>query len=177
MVPDPVITVVAPTTVCTGTTISVTNSGGAGTCTIQWQSSTDNSTFTNITGENTNSYLTPTVSVVMYYRATYTCTGSSNCNSATSGVFTVNPRPIIANQTATICSDVATGFTLPGSSNGVAIGGYNITAINNGGLTASAGTPATGTGLAASVIADDAWTNTGSTSVDVVYTVVPVSRR
>ena len=35
--------------------------------------------------------------------------------------------------------------------------------------------PATGTGFANNVIADDAWTNTTDAPVNVIYTVVPVS--
>ena len=52
---------------------------------------------------------------------------------------------------------------------------YNIISINSNGLVASAGAPATGNGLAANVIADDAWTNTTGNSVNVIYAVVPVS--
>jgi hypothetical protein len=43
------------------------------------------------------------------------------------------------------------------------------------GLTPSAGAPAGGTGLAANVIADDAYTNKTSANVNVVYAVIPVS--
>ncbi|MCA1800352.1 MAG: hypothetical protein LC650_03575, partial [Actinobacteria bacterium] len=52
---------------------------------------------------------------------------------------------------------------------------YNITSLASNGLTASAGSPNTGTGLSATVISDDAWTNKTALPVDVVYTIVPVS--
>lgn len=52
---------------------------------------------------------------------------------------------------------------------------YNITTIVSTGLTASGGSPATGTGFAANVIADDQWTNTTSAAINVVYTIVPVA--
>jgi PKD repeat protein len=86
---------------------------------------------------------------------------------------TVHPQPDLNVGDATICSDGATGITLSGA-DGIA-SEYNITAINANGLTASAGSPSTGTGLAANVIANDAWTNVTGAPVDVVYSVVPVS--
>ena len=88
---------------------------------------------------------------------------------------TVNPEPTLANLDATKCSDEALGFNLSVAAGSVAAASYNITAINANGLTASAGAPAVGNGLAANVISNDAWTNTTSASVNVVYTVVPVS--
>ncbi len=88
---------------------------------------------------------------------------------------TVNPEPTLATLTNTVCSDAASAITLAVSGSSVAATTFNITAINNGGLTASAGSPATGNGLLAGVIADDAWTNKTNGNVNVVYTVVPVS--
>mgnify|MGYP006197943569 CR=1 FL=1 len=87
---------------------------------------------------------------------------------------TINPEPVVSNQTDSICSDVASGVSFNGSSS-VAAATYTITSINANGLTPSAGNPATGTNLAVNVIADDAWTNTTPLPVNVVYTVVPVS--
>jgi gliding motility-associated-like protein len=87
---------------------------------------------------------------------------------------TVNPEPVVANQLKTICSDAPLGISF-NSSTSIAAATYNITAITQNGLVASAGNPAIGNGLAANVIADDAFTNTTSAAVNVVYTVVPVS--
>ncbi|HNI43045.1 MAG TPA: hypothetical protein PK230_00020, partial [Chitinophagales bacterium] len=176
VVPDPVITVTSPLTVCSLTDLTVTTSGGAGTCTIQWQSSTTGTGgWTDISGANTSTYNAPAEDIVMYYRATYTCVGSSNCNPATSATITVNPRPIVSNQTATICSDVVNGVTLNSATNSVPISGYNITSINANGLTASAGSPVTGTNFTNAEISNDAWTNTTGAPVNVIYTIVPVS--
>ena len=86
---------------------------------------------------------------------------------------TVNPEPVLDNLSNTVCSDDLSAITLS-DVNGIATA-YNITAINANGLTASAGAPATGNGLAANVIADDAWTNKTGADVNVVYTVRPVS--
>jgi large repetitive protein len=108
---------------------------------------------------------------------TYTIVPSGN-NGCSGQPFTVtatiNPEPVVVDQTATICSDSASGVSLNLSSS-VAASTYNITAINQNGLTASAGVPVIGTNLAVNVIADDAWTNITPLPVDVVYTVVPVS--
>jgi hypothetical protein len=88
---------------------------------------------------------------------------------------TINPEPVVADQTSTICSDVANGVTLGNDSDTPQATTYNITNINPNGLPPFAGNPATGNGLAANVIADDAWTNTTPGPVNVIYTVVPVS--
>ncbi|MCM0041751.1 MAG: hypothetical protein NBV61_03175, partial [Algoriphagus sp.] len=89
---------------------------------------------------------------------------------------TVNPEPVVVNQTRTVCSDSPlTGFALGNDTDGApAVVSYNITAINLNGLTISAGSPATGNGLPATVLADDAFTNTTSAAKDVVYNIVPV---
>jgi len=102
--------------------------------------------------------------------------GTNGCPGDTyTMTVTINPEPVLASLDATLCSDEALGFSLDVASGSVAASTYNITAINANGLTASAGSPATGTGLPANVIANDAWTNTTANPVNVVYTVVPVS--
>ena len=88
---------------------------------------------------------------------------------------TVNPEPVVLNQTSTICSDVALGVTLGNDTDTPQATTYNITNINFNGLTPFAGNPVTGTGFSVDIIADDAWTNTNTVPVNVVYTVVPVS--
>jgi hypothetical protein len=87
---------------------------------------------------------------------------------------TIKPEPVVANQLKSICSDAPLGISF-NSSTSVAAATYNITAITLNGLVASAGNPATGTGLAANVIADDAFTNNTNGTVDVIYNVTPVS--
>ena len=85
----------------------------------------------------------------------------------------VLPEPSVTGESLTVCSDMASGLLLNASST-IPAAGYNITNIFSGSLTASAGNPATGSGFAANVIADDAWTNTGNMPANVIYTVVPV---
>jgi gliding motility-associated-like protein len=87
---------------------------------------------------------------------------------------TVNPEPVGANSTMSLCSDQVMGFALSTSGTSVAAQTYNIT-VNAGGLTQSGGTDSNGTGKLSNEIADDVWTNIGTASVDVVYTIVPVS--
>jgi hypothetical protein len=87
---------------------------------------------------------------------------------------TVKPEPVVANQTLTVCSDRATNLVLGSDVDGPSVASYSILNINNGGLVSSAGTPVIGVGLTANELLDDAWTNTTSASVNVVYTVVPL---
>jgi predicted esterase len=96
--------------------------------------------------------------------------------NVTSVVLTVSPVPVIGgNLNVTRCSDVASGITLTDSGSGVDAATFDITAIDFGGLVASAGNPSIGTGLNGQVISDDAYTNKTGTPGNVVYTVVPVS--
>ncbi len=92
---------------------------------------------------------------------------------------TVNEIPDLSPLSATKCSDLASGITLTLANAGPYCTDwrYNITAINSGALTASAGTPATGINLLPDVIADDAWTNTTGANVGVIYTIAPVSQQ
>jgi hypothetical protein len=169
-------------TICSGTdvTLTATISGGSGTCGITWETSPNGTTgWTVIAGETGTTYTTPALDnftllqTAVYYRATYTCTGTG-CGSSISNTqeILINPEPVGTPLTpAAICSEAVTGVTL----NVPLAATYNITNINSNGLTAFAGSPATGTGLAANVLADDAWTNTTGAPVDVIYTIVPVS--
>lgn len=91
---------------------------------------------------------------------------------------TINPEPVMANGLdASICSDVSTNLTLNTSGSSVVAANYNITTrtialgLTPGGINATV--PATG--VAASYLANDAFTNTGVSPLNVTYTVVPVS--
>jgi uncharacterized repeat protein (TIGR01451 family) len=96
VIEDPSITINPPTsTVCVGgnLTLLATLNGGAGTCTLQWQSSPDGLAWANISGANSIAFNPPTgVAGTTYYRATYTCTGSG-CDPATSNVAAVVVEP------------------------------------------------------------------------------------
>jgi gliding motility-associated-like protein len=78
-------TITGTSTVCAGsntTTVNLSGSNG----TIQWQASTDNITFTNITGASSDNYIATNLTRTNYYRALVT---SGACSSSISGVATI----------------------------------------------------------------------------------------
>lgn len=86
----------------------------------------------------------------------------------------VNPEPVGANSAVTRCTDTAVGVMLTTSPGSVAASTYNI-ATNANGLTQVGGTVSAGSAKAANELMDDIWRNTGLNTVDVVYTITPVS--
>ena len=84
IVPKPTVTVTTPNQiVCIGAvlTLNATSSGGSGTCTLQWQDSTDGgSNWNPISGATNNIYTTPPLGANTKYRATFTCNGNGCCN-------------------------------------------------------------------------------------------------
>jgi Ig-like domain CHU_C associated len=83
VVADPSVTAVTTaSTVCVGgaITLSATPNGGTGTCTLQWQSSSDGgASWSPISGATGNTY-NPTMSTGLKYRAQLSCTGNGCCN-------------------------------------------------------------------------------------------------
>lgn len=91
-------TIGSPQTICSlatpGAFTSTGASGGLGTINYQWQSSTDNVTFTNITGATSATYSAPALSATTYYRRA--ASTSSNAAVYTSSVkVTVLPKPVV----------------------------------------------------------------------------------
>lgn len=89
----------AASTICGGTTATLTQTGatvGAG-ITYQWQqSATSGGTFTDVTtgtGGTTLSYTTPALSTTTYYRLKVTCTNSSQTVYGSEAVVNVTPQP------------------------------------------------------------------------------------
>ena len=124
----------------------------------------------NVSGTITNNNATP---ITVEY--TVTPTSVNGCEGTPFTIIvTIAPEPVIADQLITACSDVALGVPF-NSSTSVAAATYNITALNLNGLPVSAGSAGISNGLLSSDLADDAFTNTTSASVDVIYTVVPLS--
>jgi len=76
-IPVPVITA-TPNSICSSgaSTITATPSTGYGAATFQWQSSTDNITFTDISGATSVGYTTPTITSTMYYKLLIKISGS-----------------------------------------------------------------------------------------------------
>jgi hypothetical protein len=143
--------------------VVIASAGGAAVATGLVSTALANDAFTNTTPADVNVFYT----VVPV--SSFSCVGDEYTITVP-----VKAEPVVANQTATVCSDGVTGVTLGDDANTPAVASYRITGINSNGLTASAGSPAAGANLAANVIADDAWTNTTAAAVNVVYTIVPV---
>ncbi|MDD4150312.1 MAG: hypothetical protein PHE33_09805, partial [Bacteroidales bacterium] len=91
VVDDPSISISSSQTICYGATASLTSStsGGTGTCSFQWQSSLDGSSWSNISGATSANYTTPTITSTTYYRCIRTCTGTG-CDAATSNTVTID---------------------------------------------------------------------------------------
>jgi hypothetical protein len=84
-------------------------SGGTGTISYQWQQSTDNSSFTNIIGETSQTYSPPGLTQTTYYRrGAYTATDAIVYTTGSVKI-TVNPTPAV---TAGSNSPVCAGGTI-----------------------------------------------------------------
>ncbi|WP_295129274.1 Ig-like domain-containing protein [uncultured Chitinophaga sp.] len=102
-----------------------TPTGGTGTYTYQWQSSTDNITYTNISGATGATYDPPGATVTTFYRRQVTSGGCST--PLNSNAVTITIQPALANNTVTapattvFCgsgnADIITG-TVPTGGNG-----------------------------------------------------------
>lgn len=108
---------------CAGASFNLSASGqstGTG-ISYQWQSSSDNTNWTNISGATSSTYATSAVSTT-YYRLVTTCSNSSSSNNSNSVSYTPNITPLPYSEqfavTATpSCWDI-TGWTI-GSTRGV----------------------------------------------------------
>ena len=120
----------------------------------------------NITDLYTN---TTTAPVTITY--TITPINSSGCiGSAFTFIVTVNPEPVVANQTAVTCSDVALNYSLDAliSGNGDT---FTYTLASNDAVNVPAGNPRTAP-TAANIT--DVYTNTTAAAVTITYTVTPI---
>jgi hypothetical protein len=108
-------TVAGSTSVCAGTNSTIlTLSGHSGS--IQWQSSSDNSVFADISSQTSPTYTATNLSAVTYYRAVVT---NGSCTAANSTSATVNLSPTSVSGSisgaATVCSGTnSTTLTLSG---------------------------------------------------------------
>ncbi|MBP9151712.1 MAG: SprB repeat-containing protein, partial [Flavobacteriales bacterium] len=85
---------------------STPTGGGSGSFSYQWQSSTNNITWSNIVGANSSGYNPSTIGQTTYYRRIVT---KNSCSSNTSNtvVITINPLPtptITANGSLSLCT-------------------------------------------------------------------------
>jgi hypothetical protein len=94
------------TTICGGTSTTLTLTGASGGTGIsyQWQSSTNNTTWTDISGATSLTYTTPALSANTYYRAVTTCAAVPTSPATTASVLvTVN----------TVTVNAITGYVAP----------------------------------------------------------------
>ena len=107
-----------------GTIIGSTPTGGNGTYTYQWQSSTDNVTFVNITGANAINYTPPLISVTTYYHRSIssgTCVPPTISNIVT---MAINPLPQVTAQGTSICPGISTTLTASSTDQNAVINWY-----------------------------------------------------
>ena len=110
----------ASQTRCAGTTASFTSAAsGTPTPTVQWQVSTNGTTWTNITGATSSplTFATTTADNNKQYRAVWTNSGGTvNSNPA---ILTVNPIPVLSsNLSATATSGSAFSYTATSTTTG-----------------------------------------------------------
>jgi hypothetical protein len=77
------VTILSKGAICDGEKICMkaTRKGGAGECTIQWQTSNSSQKeWTNIEGETKEEFTAPSITKNIQYRAIMKCTGSGCCN-------------------------------------------------------------------------------------------------
>jgi hypothetical protein len=107
-------------TICNGftSTLNLTGATAGSGISYQWQSSPNNSTWTNIAGATGLSYTTPALSSTTYYRVVVTCAGFGSTNSASDTVnvnttvvapITGYTAPLIVNATQTLANATAGG--------------------------------------------------------------------
>ena len=110
-------------TICQNETITnnilQVSTTGTGTNIYQWQESNDNITFTDIAGQNTNTYLIPNVTTTTYYRvkvANDIANINNNFCSTLSDVFPVNVTPLpntpVSNGDQTQCANQNTTLSV-----------------------------------------------------------------
>jgi len=117
VIPDPIFTTQPQnTTICEGgqSTLSVVVSGGTGTTSFQWQTSSTgcSSGWSDIAGAITDSYTTPVLTSTTYYRCIATQTISGCQNTSNCATVTVVADPVFDTQplSTTICAGGQTTF-------------------------------------------------------------------
>lgn len=103
---------VTPTTAafCTSGTTTITATGATTGQSMQWKSSTDSVTWSNIAGATTATYVTPTITTTTYYRLVNKCSSTPVADSATTKV-TINPLPAAIGGNLIVCMGGSTTLT------------------------------------------------------------------
>jgi gliding motility-associated-like protein len=194
ILPEPVVATNLNASICSGSTISLTlNTNGTSIGATDYDITAKTVDAGLVSGSSNASAPASTVPAGYLSSDSYSnTTGSplfvtytvvarsvSSCLSAPKVItITVNPEPVLSNSlNASSCSDVAHGLTLNTNGSSVAAATYNITARSiSGGLTANVSNAAVpASGVSASYLSGDIFTNTTANPLNVTYTVVPVS--
>jgi hypothetical protein len=83
-----------PTSICKSGSalISLSPSNGYGNGSVQWQSSSDNASFTDISGATNTSYTTPVLSATTYYQAVINDEAGNTCSTVSFTMAVNNPQ-------------------------------------------------------------------------------------
>jgi hypothetical protein len=121
VMPDPVINAV-PAEICISGTSSLTlnPSTGYGAATLQWQMSTDGTTFNDIAAATATNYTTPTITQTRYYKMIQKDGAGATCSQSPTVTVTVNnpqvtgttPASRCGNGTVTLGATATAGATL-----------------------------------------------------------------
>ncbi len=126
----------SPPTVCQGGCVTLSLAGSNGS--IQWQSSPNGITWTNIVGATTTPYVYCPVNAAMFFHAVVS--GSPGCGSATSNTISVGITPVptltINPAAPTLCVGQSVTLTVSGSS-GYTWSGPNSYSANGASITIS----------------------------------------
>ncbi len=192
--PEPVISTILDASVCSDASIGLTLATNGASVAASIYNITNQTIAAGLTAGGTNAVV-PAAGVASGYLAadkfTNTTAGSLTVTYTVEGVsasgcignpqiitITINPEPVVSTLLdITVCSDVATGLNLATNGTSIAAATYNITArtIQAGLTPGGSNALVTATGVAANYLANDTFTNTGSTQLTVTYTVVGVS--
>ncbi|MBH8558649.1 Ig-like domain-containing protein [Hymenobacter negativus] len=156
LAPAPTRTVVAPvagtlspasSSLCVSGTAALSLTGAANG-NIQYQSSSDNVTFTDVTGATSAAYTTPVLTSTTYYRAQVRC-GTAVATSNVSTITVTNPLVASTNTPVAICSGSTATLTATATAGNqvrffdVATGGTALTTTTPGSYTTPALTAST----------------------------------
>ncbi|MBS1490739.1 MAG: gliding motility-associated C-terminal domain-containing protein [Bacteroidetes bacterium] len=116
------------------------------------------------------------VALNVVYQVVPVSSSGCNGNPPKSITITVNPEPVLGNGNLTICSGLPIGLNLVTNGTSVAAASYNVTAISVApGLIAGGSNAVVANGVPAGYLSADVYKNTGSSALNVMYTIVPVS--
>ena len=115
-------TLASASSVCSGTTSSLSLSGNSGATSFQWQQSSDNTTFTDITGATNDTYMATLTAGTWYFQCVQSCPGSSGVSVATQVVVApiVDPTATLTAPTSAFCFMQPAIFSVSGSNLGSA---------------------------------------------------------